>query len=329
MAVATTITIPTLTDLIQGRLANIDSQFYKSGRVDIERIQDGSSISAFVNFTGLQSQTNYQVYIVARSYYGEYTNIVNMSLLTAPMSDGVNVIIPTYGQIDVDDLIEALSIVIPLDQDRIIFNGAEIYPLETVDIFNPVIGTQINEYRITIAPDPYDNSPTPMQIAQELFTQAKQIHLASLVPEFYRQGNMRIVPVERVSARFMTTPSVAGIGYYTLRIGVELIEAGRLYAVAIEKSLAVGFIKPTSYQISNGLLANNTRLDERYVRKLITDDEGNGVLVFDELKDFTEYNIYIVAGNNVPYEPADLMTDDEVVKLEARTLKNPSKYFIS
>jgi len=326
MAIATSITIPTLTDLIQGKLANIDSLYYKAGRVEIERIQDGSSISTFVNFTGLQSQTSYQVYFVARSYYGEYTNISTMALTTGPMSEGVNIIIPTYGQIDVDDLIEALSIVIPLDQDRIIFTGAELYP--SIDITNPFVGTQINEYRITIAPDPYNNSPTPMEIATGLFSPAKKAQLASLVPEFYPQGNMRVIPVERVSPRLMVTPNVVGTGYYTLRIQAELIEAGRLYAIAIEKSLPVGNIKPSSYQVSNGLLVNNTRLDERYARKLITDEEGYGVIIFDELKDFTVYNIYITAGNNVPYEPADLLSDQDVVHLEARTLKNPSNLTI-
>ncbi len=118
---------------------------------------------------------------------------------------------------------------------------------------------------------------------------------------------------------------ITQIGYYYARIYVELIEAGKVYAVAIEKSLPGSKNRPTSYQIANGLLANNMKLDTRYVRKITSNQDGKGEIVFDELKENTNYNICLTIGNNVPYEPADLIGDDSIVCIEVRTLKNPSK----
>ena len=321
MAVAKNIDTPTRNNIVDGTLPSIPSEYYNSGNLTIERIQDGSSISTFVNFTGLQSQTLYQVYIVARSIYGDYTPITAMSLETSPMSEGVNILIPTFGQVDVPDLLESLSIVLAIDQDRVIFNGAEIYP--SYPTANS-IGTQINEYRITIAPNPYNNTPTPNQIAQQLLTAAKKQELLDLVPEFFPQATIRITPVQSIVPRFMVKPSVVSVGYYTLTIQVELVDNGRLYAIAT-KMTSIGNTKPSSYQISNGLLANNVQVDERYFKKIVTNGNGIGEIVFDELQDFENYNIYITAGNDVPYEPSNLMSDSDIVHLTARTNKNPSK----
>ncbi len=169
---------PTFTDIIKGELP-ISSQFYRAGKIDTERIQDGTSISIFVNLTGLQSQTKYQIEFVARSYYGEYSKISQMNIQTSPMSEGVDLIIPTIGEVDYKELIEAISIVIPINKERLFFNGAEVYPSESISLDNPVIGTQVNEYRVSIHQIPSIIVLLQLKLHREL---SHRINFSTLLP---------------------------------------------------------------------------------------------------------------------------------------------------
>lgn len=64
--------------------------------------------------------------------------------------------------------------------------------------------------------------------------------------------------------------------------------------------------------------------ESRYFASAKTDATGKGVLTFDELKDDTEYQIYITAGNNIPYMPKKLLGDDEIMGINVKTNKNPN-----
>lgn len=326
MAIVESSITPSPEQLTTSQLPGIDSKFYTGGSIEVEKMEAASSYSATIKIDNLQSQTKYQVFFMARSVFGEYTDIVSQSFKTLKVTEGVNLLIPSLGNCSIPNLIETLSIILPLSKDRLIYRGAEIFPLETVDNSDPVFGNQLNGYTITIAPDANNNVPSPSDIANELLKESKLAQLLSYIPQFYQKAGVRVTPVKRSSPRVIVAPTINYVGYYTVKIGIELIEVGSLYAIAIEETND-SYGKPSSYQIANGLMGNNEKIDERYYKVAATNKNGDGEIVFDELQDFTNYNVYITAGNDIPYEPVDLLDNSEVMKIDVRTLKNPSKFY--
>ena len=323
MAIIQSALIPTVDQLVSGQLDGVSSQFYEAGSIDVEKYTAGFTFSTYINITTLEAQTGYTAYFLGRSAYGDYSNISSTNFKTVIVTEGVNLLIPTLKNTSISNLIEALSIVLPIAESRLIFRGVELFPPEHISEKDKVLGNQLSGYTVTVAPDPENNSPTPLEIANALSDSQKISDLAALVPELYTNIAIRVTPVERSAPRVITSPTLASISYYIATLHIELIEVGKVYAIATPTTQA----QPTSYQISRGLLANNQQLDERFYKVVGTNQNGNGVIVFDELNDYSEYNIYITAGNDVPYDPVDLLPDTGVMKVKVKTLKNPSKYY--
>jgi len=329
--------VPQDTHLISGEVLEIDSKFYQSGNIVINHIESGSPISGLIELSNLRSQTDYQLYFLARNNFGEYSQIMRFEFATLKVSTGASIFIRTREVVNTSVLINALGIVLSIPADRIIIQAVKINPLERSNNTNNTLNSlgdnnelyemfegQLSSYKFGIIPDPYNNSPTPIQIANKLLTQEKLDEFTSLVPNFAVNIGIRITPILGNFPQVILAPKVEEIGYYTVKISLELIDAGKVYGIAVPKSWEESSIS-TSFQISQGLLANNSKLDESYFNMTITDDNGYVVLVFDELRDFVEYDIYITAGNDNPYEPVDLIKDNEIMTLSVKTLKNPSK----
>ena len=322
--VASSTISPTKDQIVSGVLSGVDSQYYTAGKVDVVKRGLPFAYTSTVTISGLESQTKYQVYFIARSAYGEYSGIVSMTFTTRTVNEGVSILIPTFRDASIPNLLDAISMIIPVARSRVIFTEAETFPVEDRTAASLNYGDQLNGYRITIAPDPHNNIPSPLDLANELLTTEKQEQLLALIPQFYPKAGIKITPVRRISPKVIVQPTVDKVRYYTASISVELIEVGRLFAIATEMT-SDGMIKPTSYQISKGLMANNVHLDDRYYKTAWTAATGKGNIVFDELKEYTSYNIYITAGNDVPYASLDILKDDETMHVQLQTLKNPSK----
>ena len=324
IAVVDSVVVPTSQQIISGTLPNIDPKYYRSGSVEVTKMEYASTISSFVNVTNLHAQATYKIYFTAKSAYGDYSGVEMRTFTTLKVNEGVSILIPCLGNVSVSRLLDVLSVIIPVAKKRLIFTEAEEFPIQNTTKVNLVYGDQLNGYRVTLAPDADNNTPSPLELANGLLTEEKQKELEALIPQFYKKVGVKVTPVKRISPRVIVTPQVGQIGYYSATVNIELIEVGRLFAIATEKT-SVGNIKPTSYQIAYGLMADNTQLDDRYHKSVFTSLNGNGQIVFDELKDHTEYNVYITAGNDIPYMPADLLSNDKVMQVSLRTLKNPSK----
>jgi hypothetical protein len=106
-------------------------------------------------------------------------------------------------------------------------------------------------------------------------------------------------------------------------VEITLLEAGYYFAIVAPQ----GTSTPTSWQINNGVFADNTPVNSRYYTVTKTNSDGMGVVTFKELKEYTNYVIFITASNSIPYKPAQLLSDGEVMTLNFRTLKNPSNCF--
>lgn len=316
--------VPQVSELLNSKFKDMDKKWYNAGAVSVEALGDGNSYSVTFNLTGLYSQTSYSLFCIARSTSGQYSNISNVTFTTLKVSPGASIRIPTSASIDTSVLGVALSNILSIPASRIIFKSAQVF---TDTAQSQITGTTYNTYTFIIAPDPTNNSPSAIELANEITGGAAAVNLKSLVPTFYSNLGVKVAQVVHIPPKVLSSPKIIDVGYYTLSITMELIEEGKGYALVTENN-TVGNTKPTSYQIAHGLLADNSQAENRYWIAAPSDVNGFVQITFDELKDNTYYNIYITAANNIPYEPADLLDDSSVIVLSTTTLENPSKKFL-
>lgn len=310
---------PQLGDILHGKL-NIDSKWYSSGKASAELLGAGNTYTATFKIDKLYSQTNYIMIFVARSAYGSYSTINRLTFTTVKVSPGASVRFPTTTPITADKIIQAMSTILSIPLSRFYLQASIVKSNVQQNAF---AGTSYNEYTILISPDPVNNSPTPVQLAAQLQTAADQASLKLLVPEYYSHIGLKINPVKHVAPRIMKSAKVVNIQYYGLTVNMQLIEPGYGYAIATERS-RIGDQIPTSFQIAHGILVDNSNSQTRYFAKALSDAEGTINIVFDELKDNVEYNVYVTASNDIPYEPADLLGETDVTVFRVKTIKNPS-----
>ena len=64
----------------------------------------------------------------------------------------------------------------------------------------------------------------------------------------------------------------------------------------------------------------------------LSEDDGSAFLFFDDVRDDTDYEVFMTIGNNLPYEPLMLYDDDKIRTFSFKTPKNLSnlifKYLI-
>jgi hypothetical protein len=88
---------------------------------------------------------------------------------------------------------------------------------------------------------------------------------------------------------------------------------------ASQKSIA-----PSSSQIKAGKDHKNNALGKYKAVQTTTDQNGNGQIVFSDLKEKSSYVVYFTASSLLPYEPTMLWEDMKVVTFSFSTLPNPN-----
>lgn len=68
-------------------------------------------------------------------------------------------------------------------------------------------------------------------------------------------------------------------------------------------------VAPSSSQIKAGTDYKNTPLGVYKVVSLVTDENGKGQIFFKDLKEQSEYVVYITASSPLPYEPTMTLPD--------------------
>ena len=342
MAVIKSSVSPIASQLISGEIPDVDAKSYIAGELLIDTEADNETFAGSIQISGLRSQTDYQVYFLARDNFGVSSQIKTLNLTTSEATPGASILMYTRGNLNASMILNVLSeiLAIPLSKlfvesinlaslqpyDQAIQEGEEEQNTSGNSLASELFGGQLSSYKFGIKPDLYNNSPSPIEIANQISTKANQEKLFSLIPEYAFDLGTRVAPILGDFVEYITQPSVESISYYTITISAELMEPGRLYGIAIPSNKS-GNYTPTSYQISQGWTPNNTQLDESYFNMTVSDDSGRAMLVLDELREYVEYDIYITAGDNLPYEPVNLIKNENVVVLTAKTLKNPSKKF--
>jgi hypothetical protein len=83
-------------------------------------------------------------------------------------------------------------------------------------------------------------------------------------------------------------------------------------------------IAPSSSQIKAGTDYQNKPLGKYKMVQITTDENGNGQLVFLDLKEKSSYVVYITASSPLPYEPTMLWPDLKVITFSFSTIPNPN-----
>jgi len=340
MAVIKSAISTTNAQLISGEIPDVDAKSYIAGELLIDTGAENETFQGSIQISGLHSQTDYQVYFLARDNFGVYSQIKSLNLTTSEATPGASILMYTRGNLNASTILNVLSEILGIPPSKLFVDSVNLASLQPYDkaiqeeeestsgntLASELFGGQLSSYKFGIKPDLYDNNPSPIEIANQIFIKANQEKLFSLIPEYALDLGTRVAPILGDFVEYIAQPSVEDIGYYTITITAELMEPGRLYGIAIPAN-KTGNYTPTSYQISQGWTPNNTQLDEGYFNMTVSDDSGKAVLVLDELREYTEYDIYITAGDNLPYEAVNLIKNENVVVLTAKTLKNPSKKF--
>jgi len=246
----------------------------------------------------------------------------------------------TRGNINASKILNALSEILAIPHSKLFvqsMNLAGLQPYEQLvkeelngegtsnnSMSNQLFDGQLSSYKFGIKPDLYNNIPSSVDIASQLFTQSNQAKLFDLVPEYALDLGVRIAPILGTYPEYIVQPNITDVGYYTVEISAELIDSGRIYGIAILSNSSAANYTPTSYQIAHGWTANNTPVEEGFFNISVSDATGRVMLVLDELREDSEYNIYVTSGDNLPYDAINLLKNDQVVTLKTKTLKNPN-----
>ena len=317
---------PTESQIINGSLLGISQDLYKSGSVvlDYSNGLTGTLLPTSVEISGLRAQTDYKVYFIAINNFGDYSSTFSTNATTLQVNGGASILLQTFGNVNTSSLINALSLILSLPTDRLIIEETNEVSSKSISKKTPQLENRLSKYKIGVIPDQYNNSVNPITIANRMLDKDNQDALLALIPQFMMDAGIRVTPIKGNIPTFITPPRVTDITYYTLSLQAELIGKGVLYGIAVVKNSPQD-VQPTSYQISHGLLANNMNARSWFCNMTRTDENGGAVFILNELDDNTEYSIYLTAGNDVPYEPVDLLADSGVVQVLTKTLKNPSK----
>lgn len=81
---------------------------------------------------------------------------------------------------------------------------------------------------------------------------------------------------------------------------------------------------PSSSQIKAGTDYQNNPLGKYKIVQITTDINGNGQLLFSDLKEKSSYVVYITASSPLPYEPTMLWPDSKVITFNFSTIPNPN-----
>ena len=284
---------------------------------------------ADIPITGLYSQTNYQIFAAGRSVYGNTTEVMNITFPTNKATPGAKITFYTFRQVTSTRWISAVASCLALPTSRLsVVNSSTMVPnRRMLQSSSSVYGFLPYSNEVVIGPSTTNNNPTPSQLASQLLSGTLYKQLLALIPEIDTSEQQTVTTLQANPPYVLVNASIIYTGYYNVTVQMELGEVGKLIAVIApvnEESL----VKPYSQQIYYGYLADNTKVNSRKYTMVATDANGKGNFTFEQLKDGVDYLIYITAGSGLPYEPVDLLPDDQVITLRFTTLKNPSNFLL-
>ena len=328
------------TDGITGKTESVSENVYDSPTAQINHVID-------VPVEKLTSSTKYNFYAVLKSELGD-SRIKRISFRTTELSKGVLM------KLTFNDIVSNLLIVKSLERILRISPFRIKVLTSTYDL--QIIKNNVNQYKndpsyvydIVIAPDATNDTTTPEGIVLGFINNQTNLdQFQEYIPEWDSTAQIPYHELRPVKPRVTSMPKARVINLYNATFEMKFWERSNIYAVLIESlneaedSFSITTKKivprrvadlsateqatiPSSLQIRYGRNIDNTETNKyrRYVSS--TDESGEGVIFFDDLKPGAKYKMCISSSSILPYEPTFLWDDDEVIVLEFETLHNPN-----
>ena len=155
-----------------------------------------------------------------------------------------------------------------------------------------------------------------------------QQNLKKNLAKFDEVEPVRIVEVLRQTPKVYHAPKIVSLNHYNVTIELSFWEPARVFGVV--RPLNASAPRPFSTQIYQGKNQNNFALGGYRSAKNSSRFLEPITLTFDDLRDNTEYEIFLTVASTLPYsDPPMLYEDNEVLSLQFKTPPNPSNLIFS
>ena len=170
LAVVKSLLQPSESQIANASLLGISQDLYKSGSVvlDHDSTLNGALPTISLEISGLRAQTYYSVYFVAINNFGDYSSTFSTNATTIQVNGGASILLQTFGNVNTSSLTNALSLILSLPANRLIIEEANEVSLKRISKKTPQLENRLSKYKIGVIPDQYNNTPTPMTIANRM-----------------------------------------------------------------------------------------------------------------------------------------------------------------
>lgn len=312
-----------------------------------------TSSTAQINFvatatvTGLNQSSNYVFYALSQSNLG-ISSISSVAFSTIGISKGVQFRMYFTSVITnlvlVDSLVQALRV----NPGRIKILTSIVTLQKQANISQSSNNKPTFAYDIVLAPDESNDIIPPITTITNFANSSSALaSFQSSVPSFDISTPITYFELRPIDPQLNYNPTINTINNYNASFNLYFKTQTNVYAVLIEivgnaqNSLASATQQinpqpvsaltpaakanaPSSSQIRAGTDCNNNPLGKYKVVQITTDENGNGQLVFEDLKERSTYTVYMTASSPLPYQPTMLWPDEKVITFGFSTLPNPN-----
>lgn len=268
-----------------------------------------------VAVSGLSAGTKYTIYIWAENQeLGSSGEVTAHDFATSPAYSAavasMNFLQTFMTQDDIEKALNAVQLLLSLDQWRLLSNGA----VPGTSGRRLALASCLLQFYILDDPSS-DVYPTPKVLADLLGTKTGQ--LAAMLPALDATWTIAGNEVAMGQCRFQTTPTLSA-NATSIYGTVTLVEEGHIYAVCVgqESSQAT----PSTTQIASGQDASNSPVAS------FAQHIGAGtptVLAFTGLLPSSPYRVYLTCGNMYPGRQ-QLLPDVSVIAASLQTAAKPA-----
>jgi hypothetical protein len=288
---------------------------------------------ANIKLQRIESMTNYTLYTLAEGIYGFEDSVSKIQFKTRDLSFGAVIHLTLRSATPSELVINTLAPLLRLPKKNLALYS-DYGSTSAKDIDPKILNQRQVVYDILVIPDPVNDEVPALVLAQNISEPIWQKYLKRLVPALDDVDPIQVYEFRLNLPRIAEGPKLVSTSYYNITISLKTWEAARIYAIRVRRDVpsVPNFPnKPSSEQIFRKMNQINDRIDltDYYVYRGVTDVKGNALVIFDDLRDNSVYDIYITAGNNLPYEPPFLLKDQDVQYITVATPRNESKLYLN
>lgn len=163
-------------------------------------------------------------------------------------------------------------------------------------------------YEIVVGPDQKNDITSPLFTLNSFIASSDQrIMLLGFVPQFINSYTMSTREIILAKPRVRNSITVTSLAFDSLTATVSFWEVTNIFAIIVPAASSTQ--NALSSQILAGMDQSNTAVVAQHYISIQSDDSGSATFKFTNLKDNTQYNIYLTAQCVLPYNPRLQLSD--------------------